>query len=269
MFHREGKRTRIVRDESKRGASLVIVVCVSAFLVAFALAMVYTAGLMLSGANQRLKRERCFQLARSFARTLDQELWDYESTETAGTDSFYLFVCNFLEDSRYAIYNPDHPESTVYHYSAGQMPAGEDYGDVTVALYKEGERIEGSIVYDPTEPNPDPLGTVAGSVSNYTLTVAVTAAIDGESYTYSTVYLQSASYHEDEVIFTNGEGTELRWDKDNRRWLVRSTGNPYTAANNEMIGYEIQPRLDRHTGYRFQKTIPEKGEEEDEEGGGP
>ena len=42
------------RAESKKGSTLVIVVCVSAFLMAFALAMLYTAGLLLSRANRRL-----------------------------------------------------------------------------------------------------------------------------------------------------------------------------------------------------------------------
>ena len=51
------------REESKKGSTLVIVVCVSAFLMAFALAMLYTAGLLLSRANRRLEQERgnCLQ----------------------------------------------------------------------------------------------------------------------------------------------------------------------------------------------------------------
>ena len=74
-----GARDRKAR--AQQGASLVVVVCVSAFLVAFALAMVYTAGLMLSQANRRLKQERSRQLARSFSQVLYEELQEAASTE--------------------------------------------------------------------------------------------------------------------------------------------------------------------------------------------
>ena len=208
-----GKRAQAVRKKSKEGASLAIVVCVSAFLVAFALAMVYTAGLMLSGANQRLDRERCIQLAKSFARTLDRELLRYGSPEEAKTDSsdsFYLFACRFLEDSRYAVYNPDHPEDTAYHYEVRESTLKEEYGEITVVLYKEsdteGDTIGGTFLHNASDSDFDPLGTVAGSVNHHTFTVQVTASIGGVGYTYATAYQQMASYDEDAVFFTSQGG---------------------------------------------------------------
>ena len=94
----------------KNGSTLVVVVCVSAFLMAFALAMLYTAGLLLSRANRRLEQERSYQLAQSFAQVLDQELKaDYDKPENAPEKSFYRYVYNFLE-GRYGEYDPDHPD---------------------------------------------------------------------------------------------------------------------------------------------------------------
>ena len=58
------------RVESKKGSTLVIVVCVSAFLMAFALAMLYTSGLLLSRANRRLEQERSYQLAQRIVFTV-------------------------------------------------------------------------------------------------------------------------------------------------------------------------------------------------------
>ena len=52
----------------KNGSTLVIVVCISALLMAFALAMLYTAGLLLARANRRLEQDRSYQLAQSFAK---------------------------------------------------------------------------------------------------------------------------------------------------------------------------------------------------------
>ena len=73
----EGKEGDIVHRKKtgdKNGSTLVIVVCVSALLMAFALAMFYTAGLLLARANRRLEQERSYQLAQSFAKVLEEEL---------------------------------------------------------------------------------------------------------------------------------------------------------------------------------------------------
>lgn len=271
MHYQTQKKIRALRKTRKKGASLVIVVCVSAFLVAFALAMVYTAGLMLSQANRRIEQESCRQLAVSFARVLDKELLQYEKTENAPADSFYLFVCRFLEDSRYMEYNPDYPESTVYHYSAGESPAGDDYGKITVVLYKEndweGDRITGILNYDPDEMAQDPLSAVA-EVAHYTFTVEVIANTGKASFHHATVYNQQASYDETAVLF-EAEGKKLKWDSVRRRWLESNTGNEVTITGTTTINYEIQPHIDYLTGCKFSKTIQEAGDVTGGEAGNP
>lgn len=269
MFHQKCQRTQNKKIESRQGASLVIVVCVAAFLVAFALAMVYTAGLMLSQANKRLNQERCYQLARSFAQTLDAELKKYEdieldeTTKNAYADSFFLFSCKFLEKDGYLVYKPNHPES-VYHYKIdGENLAEKDYGTIDVALYKEsdtvGDKIEGELTYNNSNPDLDPLGTAAGKVNRYTFTVEVTASLNGVSYSYRTVYSPATSYNEGAVDFWNSSGKELKWDESEKKWRG-ITGSEYNPADNEKIKYEIKPDFDYLKGCRFIKITPEKGE---------
>ena len=59
------KGMRELRKNSRQGVSLVIVLCVSAFFVAFAAAILYTAGLLTSQSTGRLKEERSYLLAQS------------------------------------------------------------------------------------------------------------------------------------------------------------------------------------------------------------
>ncbi len=276
MFHR--KKTHFMKTESKKGTSLVIVVCVSAFLVAFALAMIYTAGLMLSQANKRLRQERCYQLAKSFAETLDYELTRFESPQQAkadpdGGNSFYLFTCRFLEMKSYLDYNPNDPANTIYHYSAGENPAGDkNYGDITIALYKEND-WDGrqTFSYSSTSGaagNPD---TVAGSIARYTLTVEVTVRADNMSYSYSTVYNQSAAYDMEALVFYHN-GNRISWDSTDKQWKD-NLGALLSVPENDPIEYEIKPftaatDFDWVTGYKFNKTIRESGETETEGGEG-
>ena len=62
----------------RSGVAMVLVLCVSAFFVAFAAAMVYAAGMVTAQSNQRLKEERCYQLAKSYGKVLTNELSKYE-----------------------------------------------------------------------------------------------------------------------------------------------------------------------------------------------
>ena len=72
-----GKRVENLKENRKKGISMAIVLCAAAFLVAFAAAIVYTAGLLTAEANERLEQERCYQLAKSYAKVLDTELTSY------------------------------------------------------------------------------------------------------------------------------------------------------------------------------------------------
>ena len=168
-------------------------------------------------------------------------------------------------------YNPDYPESTVYHYSAGESPAGDNYGKITVVLYKEndweGDRITGILNYDPDEMAQDPLSAVA-EVAHYTFTVEVIANTGKASFHHATVYNQQASYDETAVLF-EAEGKKLKWDSVRRRWLESNTGNEVTITGTTTINYEIQPHIDYLTGCKFSKTIQEAGDVTGGEAGNP
>lgn len=261
---RHGQSLGSAKVKPRQGASLVIVVCASAFLVAFALAMVYTAGLLLSQANRRLDQERSRQLARSYARVLEAELQKGGNPNDASKKAtFYRFACNFLENEGYADYNPDHPDTTVYHYRVKTNTAGPEYGTVTVALYKEsdweGGRITGEISDGSSDPSWDPLVAVAGSVQHATLTVEVTVRVDDMSYSYSTVYDQKAHYIDDAVTFTAAGGDILKWNGSANRWEYLN-GTHYPAGAGESIYYEVKPGLVMMEDCVFDKTFREKGD---------
>ncbi len=243
-------------QKSKKGASLVIVVCVSAFLVAFSLAMIYTAGLILSGANRRLIQERCYQLAKSFAQTLDEELY-YTDPDTAPGDSFYRFACTFLEDDRYAEYNPDRPEDTSFYYKAGSYPAGEEYGDITVILYKEGlsaDSLSGEFSYDTggiDENGITPAEIMNQKIFRYAFTVEVVADIGDVTYRYATEYQQEVTYQD--ITFKHND-TVIIWNENEKQWYKNST-TPYGQEGVLNITYEFKPGFENLKTCVFQKAI--------------
>ena len=83
-----------LRQNKKNGISMVVVICVSAFFVAFAAAILYTAGLLTAQSNLRLKEERCNQLATSAAKVLNEELLKYDnrSNDVPQDNTFYAFA---------------------------------------------------------------------------------------------------------------------------------------------------------------------------------
>ena len=85
-----------LRQQKKNGISMAVVLCVSALFVAFAAAILYTAGMLTAQSNLRLKQERCSQLAKSAADVLDQELQklnsDYEAKRLLSLERLRLHI---------------------------------------------------------------------------------------------------------------------------------------------------------------------------------
>ena len=143
-------RIRQGRDALRRGrrsgVSLVIALCAVAVLIGLSLSIVYSSSMLLSRANRKIGRERCYQLAQSFAQVLDSELTAYntERRDLGGADdkwpqtadgsrTFYQYANSVLENLD--AYDADDPEHTTYYYSAGDED--DDYGKVTVMLRKQ------------------------------------------------------------------------------------------------------------------------------------
>lgn len=268
MFRRKQMKPH-KENTGSQGSSLIIVVCVSAFLAVFALAMIYTGSLLLSRANRRLEQERCYQLARSFGEVLDKELMDSYTNllnpGDAGYDeynaSFYRFACYFLEESIYSEYIPSQSENTKFHYrvGGGESPAGPEYGKVTIILYKENNQdtdvMKGTLPFDPAvfipEGQNNPVETIRTNISRYTFYVEVVAELDGMTYSYSTAYDPRVTYREDAVEFTAGD-VWVKWDGS--EWRDRN-GNPYSVPEGTAIRYEINPGYNMLTNCEFTRIV--------------
>ncbi len=248
-----GKPAEPAGNRSREGASLVIVICASALLMAFALAMVYTGGLLMARANRRLEQERCYQLARSFADVLDAELTAYMDPKSAPDDSFYKYVCNFLKGS-YGEYDPEHPEETIFHYTAGSADGmdPEKYGSIRVVLYKEASQEEETITSGEikgTREEVDKLKEM--QFQRYIFTVEIIATLGDESYNYQVEYRQKAGYeveyrYEGGSVVPNEDVTE--WHKGN------IAGDKVDIDANKMIQYKFLTDSENITVSKFEKV---------------
>ena len=128
------KGMRELRKNSRQGVSLVIVLCVSAFFVAFAAAILYTAGLLTSQSTGRLKEERSYLLAQSFAEALDKELSDKDT-------SFFEFVNRFLDGNQYAEDTLRRTEEAIAEALNEVKQSRSHFRSVTSAVNRSTEQI--------------------------------------------------------------------------------------------------------------------------------
>lgn len=211
---------------AKQGTSLVIVICIAALLMAFALSMLYTASLLLSRANRRLEQENSYQLARSFAQVLHVELtgrgYETKKPTEAPPKSFYSYACKFL-DGTYGEYDPDYEDETIFHYTGADavytgasLDDQKKYGSIMVRLFKEAnqedEKMEGLIsISDGSSYQETVKDIVSSKIHRYDFTVEVVAERDGVSYSYDTEYRQMVTY---EAVFTDENGNQVYCSKE-------------------------------------------------------
>ena len=254
-----GKGWKQLKVNAKNGISMAVVLCVSAFFIAFAAAILYTAGMVTAQSNQRLKEERCYQLAKSYAGVLTDELKRYDTKydaqgNTTGSGTFYAFANKFLDDEKYLEYNSDYEDSTQYHFvvknsnlsdlSEGKL-SDKHYGNLSVTLKKEQNTDEDLDVLTKggTLGAADSGGDYTSAirllenttVRQYILTVEVTAYYDEESYTYTTEYTRAERYP---VSFSCG-GQAIVWDSNAQEWKAgNSGGNVFTVPDGASIEYK-------------------------------
>lgn len=252
-----------LKANEKKGISMAIVLCVSAFFIAFAAAILYTAGLITAQSNRRLKEERCYQLAKSYAKVLDGEL---KNTEDSSGQSFYRFANKFLDDTRYAFYNDDTAttaEATKYRF----VPDGTDfdnlsqstldengYGNLCILLSKEQvatvadelTQTSGEI----TVGSDGSYDTVIMDLQNikvrqYVLHVEVTAYYEDASYTYSTEYTREETYN---VSFTYGDKSIV--------WVPGTDGMAGSWRYDNSSGAVCTPDVGSKIQYQYQTENP-------------
>lgn len=257
-----------LRANAKNGISMALVLCVSAFFIAFAAAILYTAGMLTAESNQRLKEERCYQLAKSYADVLKKELTRYdrkydENGAKVGDGTFYAFANNFLDDEKYLEYNSDYEDSTKYHFAVkgsdlsnmSESPLSDkDYGNLSVTLTKEqntDENIDkimngGQIDNGSSENYSSTIDSIENTtVRQYIFTVEVTAYYEDASYTYSTEYTRAEKY----PVSFEQNGKQIVWVKN-----AVGSGGVWKLGNTAGEDYLIdasQPIL-----YKYLKSSP-------------
>lgn len=245
-----------LKANEKKGVSMAVVLCVSAFFIAFAAAILYTAGLMTAQSNLRLKEERCYQLAKSYAKVLNEELTSENPSTNAS--SFYRFANSFLENAQYAVYNDEtasSAEATKYKFvadgtniedlSKGQIDDG--YGNLCISLAKEkvgssaGDLKNGELDVSTATDYTAQIEALQNTVvRQYVLMVGVTAYYEDASYTYTAEYTREETY---DVKFTY-KGQNIIWVADETGggvWKVGSTvGNKCDFSDGGKIEYTYQ-----------------------------
>lgn len=210
-----------LRRGRRSGVSLVIALCAVAVFIGLSLSIVYSSSMLLSRANRKIGRERCYQLAQSFAQVLDSELTAYntERTDLGGADdkwpqtadgsrTFYQYANSVLENLD--AYDADDPEHTTYYYSAGDED--DDYGKVTVMLRKQNTDSEqnpadrtGCFPY--AEKDRQTAEISAQTFIRYQLSVSVRVEKGADSFTYTTEYYRRDGF---QPIYTwEGEGGSI------------------------------------------------------------
>ena len=242
-----------LKANEKKGVSMALVLCVSAFFMAFAVAILYTAGVMTAQSTRRLEEERCYQLARSYAEVLGKELTRYDQKEDpAAAGSFYAFANQFLDGERYLEYNDDYPDSSRYQYmldstdlkdlsKSGSLPEG--FGNIRITLSKEKNASEnlselegGDIPVQEVNSYDTVINEKQNtSIRQYIFNVEVTAYYNDMTYVYSTEYTREEKYS---VQFSHN-GTDIVWDAAAQEWKVGNTsGSVYRFSDSSPIQYK-------------------------------
>lgn len=260
-------RLKQLQADRNKGISMAVVLCVSAFFLAFAAAILYTAGLLTAQSNKRLEEERCYQLAKSYAAVLEEQLTKEtvkNETDTGENRSFYDFANRFLDGAQYEEYDPGNPDATSYHFLtngsdlknlSNTESLSEGYGNIGITLRKEANAGEGSASLQegtiPVEASGNYTAQIDAikktTVRKYLLSVDVTAYYADASYTYTTEFAREETY---EVSFSHN-GQEIYWDEAGNIWKAGSSAGAEYAGlqgSSDPIKYKY---LDKTTSCKY------------------
>ena len=190
---RQGWNT--LRRSRRSGVSLIVALCAVAVLIGLSLSIVYSSSMLLSRANRKIGRERCYQLAQSFAQVLDSELQEYKTikpeldTNFAPEGCFYREVNNILaEDTGLGIYDSDRSDETTACYNAGSTE--DNYGRITILL-RDVTDVQDPITGDTFAYDARDKGTEKAEQTTFNrhqVWVGVKAEKGADSYMYTTEY---------------------------------------------------------------------------------
>lgn len=215
-----------LRENREKGVSLIVALCAVAVLLGLSLSLVYSASLPMARANRKIDRERCYQLAQSFANVLDGELRAYttenaslsqESGYCGDADAFYHYANNVLENTDYAEFDQDDPLHTTFYLTTKEDTEG--YGHEVIGLRKEVENeqpTEGKFPYE--ESATKTTEVEHATFLQYRLTVLVQASLHNDSYTYSTEYDRRDSFAPIYTWKGEGEDKDIQVFWDGSHW---------------------------------------------------
>lgn len=194
------ENARRLYENRRRGVSLVIAMCASAVIFGLALGVIRSGYLLLDRAGRKVERERCCQLAQSFAEVLEAKLRQ-GSMESAEAGDFYTFVDHALETGETVRCQAEGPEG---------------YGVITVTVRPSGQTAEapaegGSFSYSESAAAIARIEAENSFLAEY-ISIETAAALERESYACSTVYCRKDSFqprffwNDTEEVYWDGEG---------------------------------------------------------------
>ena len=181
------ENARLLYEKRRQGVSLVVAMCAAALILGLALSVIRSAALLLDRAGRRVERERCCQLAQSFAGVLEKRLQE--------EDDFCAFVNDALESGETVRCRAEGEESEI---------------TVTVhpSAWEEDVPEEGAFPYE------ESLGEVArireeNRFLRCSFTLEVAAALERESFACKDVYCRWDTL---EPRFFREDGEAIYWD---------------------------------------------------------
>lgn len=233
-----------LRENREKGVSLIVALCAVAVLLGLSLSLVYSASLPMARANRKIDRERCYQLAQSFAQVLDGELRAYTTennklgttTDPYGdTNTFYHYANQVLESDAYNEFEKNAPLDTTFYLTTQEAEDTDGYGHEVIGLRKEVSKEavrEGSFDYG--ESATKTTEVEHATFIQYRLTVLVQASLHNDSYTYSTEYYRKDSFQPEYTWTGSVTGTQrVYWNADSKQWY---------RTDNFADGTQIVPR---------------------------
>ena len=188
------ENARLLRQNSKKGISLVVALFASALLLGLSLWVIRSGASLMDQAVGTIEKERCGQLARSFAEMLEAEL--LRGGGEAG--SFHALACEAME------------RGERIRCEAEQE---EEYGALTVVIRPEGQEAEpvcGSGSFS-REESPERVEEIEKKslfpAGGFTVSVAV--ELDEASYVCSTAY---RGYHCAQTLYFREGEEQVYWD---------------------------------------------------------
>ena len=188
-----------------RGAAMILVLCIMAFFLLLGMSLLLAASSLTAAAQQKLKQEYCYELAKSFSFALRDQLDASDNDEkklvskgTTETGSNTLPETIYLLTNRLS--STDEAVNATRFLSTGDA-LGEDYGTVSISLRKE----------DYSE-----AGSAEGVRYDCMLYITVRVEKYGTSYDYTTVYLRQAEmevgyYYNNRPVRVHGDFWSNSW----------------------------------------------------------